>query len=219
MTGGRLRRFPTYIAKGLLVQKILQLLKSAGIVFEPYYFYQEGPFVPGTANPPEHGNDFVFAEIGMESFPEISSIDSLNPSREELTSRFLEGGRCFALKQGDRVVAFSWCNTKTITFDPCRRPLGPREAYLYGAETLFEFRGMRLQPYLRSLCYRELRGEGRDVVYSYSDYFNYPALRFKERLGSRILFVGLHVTIFGKWKWSTILRRMGEVVEPGGSVA
>jgi len=215
MPKSRLRRYPTYIARGLLLQKILQLLKYAGLVFEPYYFYQEGLPGSGPEEPPEGGGDFEFEEVGREFFSKVPPEESLLPPTGELETRFREGGRCFALKQGARMVAYSWCNTTRITFEPCGRILGPREAYLYGAETLFEFRGLRLQPYLRSRCYQALLGEGRGIVYSYSDYFNYPARRFKEKLGARILFIGLHVRMFGKWKWNTVLRRVGEVADTG----
>ena len=45
------------------------------------------------------------------------------------------------------------------------------------------------------------------MLYSYTDYFNRPAVRFKEKIGARILFVGLYVELFGMVKKNWILSR------------
>ncbi|HLB00184.1 MAG TPA: hypothetical protein VJO14_02250 [Bacteroidota bacterium] len=192
----------------MLVHKVLLLMRSVGFVIEPYYFYQEGPF---RSVPSGKFVDFTFMELGVESHSAIAELYPVPPSRGELRARFNEGQKCFALKRGERIAALSWCETVQIGFEPCRRPLEKYEAYLFGAETLFEFRGRRLQPYLRCRCYEALEADGRSLLYSYSDYFNYPARRFKERLGARILFTGLNLRLFGLWKKNWILRKRAEV--------
>ena len=212
----RVGHYPTLLANGLLMHKTLLMLKSVGIVIEPYHFYQEGLFRPA---PPADLADFEFVELGVESQPALARIVAIPPTREDLKTRFAEGQICFALKRGDRIAAFTWCQTADLSFGPFRRLLERHEAYLYGAETLYEFRGHRLQPHLRYKVYEALYAGGRHLLYSYCDYFNYPAIRFKEKLGARTLFTGLHLGLFGLWSKNWTLKKGAEAAEipPPGS--
>lgn len=213
---GRFERYRTYLANGLLPHKILQVLAGAGIVIEPYYFYQEG--VPGAAvNRGGAGfGEFEFFEAGIEHTEGIAGLDPNSDQREAIRANFLGGKRCFALRREGRIVAASWCDIGEISYDPCRRPLGRDEAYLYGMETLYAYRGHNLAPYLRSLCHDALRAEGRPIVYSYTDRFNRPAVRFKEKIGARLLFTGLYVKVFRFPGRNHILERVNDVVRAPG---
>jgi len=206
----RISRFPTYIANGLIVHKALGLLKSVGIVIEPYYFYQEGAFrdVP-TGDIP----DFEFSEVGEEAVPAIAMFFNPPPSEEQMRRNFGPGRRCFVLKHGGEIAAYTWSDSSEIQFPPCHKLLWKHEAYLYGAATLFKYRGRKLQPFLRWKCYQALQAEGRYLLYSYSDYFNYPAIHFKEKLGGRILFTGLNLQLFRVWKRNIILKKWAEVID------
>lgn len=209
-----IRRYPKLIANGLLIQKVLLTLRSAGIVIEPYYFYQESPSGPLQADTADRMEGFEFRELGREDTAEIASFYRRHPSAEEIRRRFEGGQRCFALKSRERIAAFSWCDTAEISFRPCGRPLEGHEAYLYGAETLFEFRGRKLQPFLRRRCYEALNAEGKWIFYSYSDFFNYPALHFKAKVGARVLRIGLSLRIFNILEKGWTLKQVAEVADP-----
>jgi GNAT superfamily N-acetyltransferase len=132
---------------------------------------------------------------------------------EQIREDFRLGRRCFAFRRGDEIVAASWCDTKEIHFPPCRRALARNEAYLYHAEVSRRYRGHDLAGHLRAKSYAALRSSGCDLLYSYSDYFNRPAKRFKEKIGARVLVVGLHLGCFGLWEKNWV-RRVNDPVLP-----
>ncbi len=212
---GRIQRYCKYLANGLLLQKILQLLKSAGIVIEPYYFYQERLPLPLEIPDGRHFAGYEFLEVGVEHTDELAGLDPNTDTRKEIREEFSRGRRCFALRHGGKIVAASWCDTLEIHFTPCARPLAGHEAYLYHTGTMYSYRGHDVAPYLRSKIYDLLMSTGRDVLYSYTDYFNHPAVRFKEKIGARILFVGLYVKIFGLKGKNWVLSRKNSVSRPG----
>lgn len=59
------------------------------------------------------------------------------------------------------------------------------EAYLNFMYTYNEFRGQNLAPYLRYHCYKMLEKENKLKLYSISEYFNKPAINFKEKLKAK----------------------------------
>jgi hypothetical protein len=117
------------------------------------------------------------------------------------------GDRCFGLVRDGSVLCFTWCSLSAIEYGPVRRRLEKNEAYFYGAWTPYASRGLSLAPYLRYQCYRKLDSEGITVLYSLSDYFNRPAVRFKRKMGARELQTGLNVVIWGGLRKHWILKR------------
>jgi hypothetical protein len=67
-------------------------------------------------------------------------------------------------------------------------------------------RGKNLAPYLRYKSYEILKELGRDKIYSASDSFNSPAIRFKEKLNAKKLKLILFVKIFNRIQWSFTLK-------------
>lgn len=209
-----LRRYRKALANGLLVQKLLQLLKGAGIVIEPYYFYQEQADRALVVAGRERLGDFEFFEASAADVDGLAALNPRRDPREEILAEFAAGRRCFTLRRGKEIVAASWCDEREILFEPCRRALGPNEAYLYRMETHPGLRGHDLAPFLRLRCLEVLAAEGRDRILSYTDYFNRPATRFKEKIGAQILFVGLHVKLFGLPSFNRVLSRREEGASP-----
>ena len=76
-------------------------------------------------------------------------------------------------------------------------------------------RGKRLAPYLRYQSYRRLAREGMTRLYSISDAFNTPSIRFKQRLGARFVKLGVSVTLFNRWRWNVSLRAAPEFKNRG----
>ena len=90
--------------------------------------------------------------------------------------------------------------------------LNENEAYLFDAYILKAYRGHKLAPFMRYRCYRELEKMGRSTFYSYSDYFNTPANRFKKKLDARLLKLCLFIKLFEKFEWNLTLKSYFENV-------
>jgi hypothetical protein len=203
---GRLARYRKYLAKGLLPHKILQMLGAAGIVIQPYHFYLEEPAGRSPSLRDADPTEYEFAEAGPDDADGIAALDPKIDSRPQIRDDFNRGRRAFVLRKEGTIVAVTWCDTAEIGFLPCRRALSGDEAYLYGMETAYEHRGHEIAPFLRWKALEYLARSGRRHVYSYSDYFNRPALRFKEKIGARIMFTGLYLGIWGIGGRNWILR-------------
>jgi GNAT superfamily N-acetyltransferase len=128
-------------------------------------------------------------------------------ARERLAKRFRAGKRCFALCEGQNVLAATWCDVESISHEPERRSLAEHEVYLFDAFVDPAARGRNLAPHVRYACYEACRALGRTTMLSYTDYFNESSHRFKAKLGSRWLRVCLQVTLFRRWSHTFTLRR------------
>jgi GNAT superfamily N-acetyltransferase len=132
-----------------------------------------------------------FPLVSPFSFCALSEIDvdelvRLEPEydREKLLDWFASGKLCFGLRDGPRLVAKTWCDVKEVNYLPAWRKLESNEAYLFAAYSDPEYRGRNLAPMLRAASYESLRQKGFDRFYSFSEYFNLPARRFKQKLGA-----------------------------------
>jgi hypothetical protein len=192
----RFERYRTYLRNGLFLHKILLLLGKFGFVIEPYIFYCEYNSEPVHLRSGRDVDGLEFFEAGMEDAEGLALLDPNMDLRKEIRREFEAGRRCFALKREGTIIAASWCNTREIDFEPCRRPLAPNEVYLSMTMTLYRWRGRDMALYLRSRLREALLADGRDVAYSFTDYYNRPARRFKSKLGARLMFTGLFIKVF-----------------------
>ncbi len=178
-----------------------------GVLIEPYYFYQE--WLPADPVPPRLSENagYRFLELGVGQTEAIAALDPNTDTSAQIRGEFAMGRRCFAITHGGTVVGASWIDTAEIHFPPCRRTLDADEAYIFRTEILYSYRGRNIATLLRARLYAFLRSEGRKRVYSYTDYFNYPAVRFKNKIGASALFVGLYVGLFGLASKNWVIRR------------
>jgi hypothetical protein len=68
------------------------------------------------------------------------------------------------------------------------------------------YRGKNLAPYLRYKSYEMLKQIGRDKLYSVSDYFNSPAVKFKKKLNTKKIKLILFIQLFNKLHWTFTLK-------------
>ena len=203
----RLKKIWNAVRHGLFLQKVRErLLGKVGIVVLPYYWTQEGT---DGDRPPERGRGlegYSFESFGEE---EVKALAALSPGRKEadMLARLREGKRCFGLKYQGRVAAATWCDLAECHFRWHKVPLRDREVYLFDMYTLEAFRGANIAPYLRYRTYQALREMGRDTFYSVTERFNAPAVRFKQKLGAKFLWLGVGIDLFGKLQRHFILRR------------
>ncbi len=85
------------------------------------------------------------------------------------------------------------------------------EAYLFDAFTLREYRGHNIAPFMRYSCYQELSKMGYNTFYSYSDYFNVPAIRFKAKLAARLLRLCLYIRLFNTFSGHWQLKKYADI--------
>jgi len=104
---------------------------------------------------------------------------------------------------GGRLAAFTWYDLGECNYEGWRFPLHDDEAYLFDAFTLAPWRGRGVAPYLRHRVYQLLSGWGRSRFYSVSIRTNKAAIRFKEKLGGRVVGKGWVLVLFGRWRFGS----------------
>jgi GNAT superfamily N-acetyltransferase len=182
-------------------------LAKLGIRIHLIYLIREG-ITGGVARQQRDGLEgYEVGFLRAEDMTEMAQIPYRPVSYEELQSRLKDGNLCLGAKLQGGLVAFTWCNLSWCQYEGCSFPLNDDEAYLFDAYTASDLRGQGLAPALRYHLYKELERMGRTKLYSITERFNAPALRFKLKLGAGILKSGWHVTLFKKWHFGPRCQR------------
>jgi len=183
-----------------------EALARLGVRIAPYYLFQE--IIP-QENPPKHPRGFEDYEVGFwgqEEMKQMALIPGRKFSEGSLVRRLEDGHKCIGFKKDNELAAFSWCNLKEISVKWNRVQLKKDEAYLFDSYTLMAYRGKGIAPFLRYHLYSELQKLGRTKLYSYSDYFNTSAVKFKQKLGAKKVKLFLVIGLFGKWYINFLLK-------------
>ena len=186
---------------GLVMQVILSNIAEWGLFINPYYIFQEGFF--GEKHK-EFRLEFEKCEatyLGPEDMKEIDRIDGRDTSETTLCERLTKGNKCFAIKIDGKIVGFTWCNFDVFDYPPNEIKLKENEAYLFDAYVLKAYRGLNIAPFMRYSLYQELDKMGRSVLYSTSDYFNTSAIRFKNKLGARVVNLLIYIKLGKRFHW------------------
>lgn len=185
------------------VPAILRRLRKIGFHIEPFFTVLEG------SKEKEQmvlNADFRFAFITDAEFDALVEFEETE-SRQTLRKWLDEGKRCYAVWDGPRLIANMWCDFSEFSYAPNFRALDNDEVYLFAAYSHPDYRGQSLAPTMRLRCYETLRELGKSRFYSYTEFFNAAARRFKEKLGARNEALRLHVCLFGRWSRTMTLRR------------
>lgn len=177
-----------------------------GIRFAPYYLFEEVISPENSPKRPVGFDDYEVSFWGPEEMKSMAKIPGRKFSEEFLIQRLKDGHQCLGLKKDNNLAAFTWCNLREATLKYNLFSLNKDEAYLFDAYTLMDFRGKGVAPFLRYHLYTELQKLSRTKLYSYSDYFNTSAVRFKQKLGANKMKLLLIVDLFGKWHFSFYLK-------------
>ncbi|NWG03620.1 MAG: GNAT family N-acetyltransferase [Syntrophaceae bacterium] len=174
-------------------------LDKLGIQIHLIYLIQEG-ITEGVTRQQQVGLEGCEVSfLGPEDMTEMAQIPYRPVRYEELQRRLKDGNLCLGAKRDGHLVAFTWCNLTRCQSEGYSFSLNDDEAYLFDAYTASDLRGQGLAPALRYHLYGELARLGRTKIYSITERFNAPALRFKLKLGARILKSDWYVTLFRKW--------------------
>lgn len=186
-----------------LASAVLRILKRCGVGIELYFTVREGDQAARVETP---ASLLWTGFLHRNEAQQIAAVKH-GGSLAQTLRWFDEGKLCFGVKDGSRIVGKMWCDLEAFHFPPEFRRLQTDEAYFFAAAVADEYRGQNLAPLMRTALIDALRTKGRQRFYSYTEYFNGPARRFKEKLGCRNQTLRLHVNLFGKWKRTWTLKR------------
>ena len=173
-------------------------LDKLGIQIRVIYIIREG-ITEECSRQPNSLEGYEIGFIGMEDLVEMAQIPYRFIRQRDLERRLKDGNLCLGAKRDGRLVAFTWCNLTQCLSEGYSFPLNDEEAYLFDAYTASDLRGQGLAPAPRYRLYEELARLGRTKLYSISERFNTPAIRFKLKLGAKLLKSDWYVTLFRKW--------------------
>ena len=179
---------------------VLDALKLVRIRISPIYIYQEGlDLAPADLNT-EKLNGYKVDFATREEMSQLTGFPDRVESLSTLNKRLDRGDLCIAAWLDGKIAAFSWASLKEFSYEAFELPLGEHEAYLHDAYTAKEHRGRGLILHLRYRLYQELSQRDRHTLFSVSERFNPPSLRFKSKLGAKIVGSGVSLDLFGLWK-------------------
>ncbi len=191
---------------GLFIKALQDRFQNIGIKIRPYYLVQEF-LIEELQQELEKGfENYECGFLDPKDMIILAQNRDWNLSEEFYLGLLKEGKKCFGVKLGGQLAAFTWVN-----FDEChdrgdRFSLKENEAYLFDAYTFREFRGKKIAPFMRYRSYKALYQMGINKFYSISEYFNTPSIKFKKRLGARFLKLGLFIELFNKYRWTIKLK-------------
>jgi hypothetical protein len=190
---------------GLTLRSILLNLKKIGIEIIPYYLFQESKkyaSLPDCYGDPSEYSLELFGTDRINILGTLIKGFNLKESIEYLES----GDLCLVLKYRSEIAAFTWTSFNEIRYCATHIKIKNNEGWLSAMYTVDSFRGRNLAPFLRYKSYELLNEMGRDVFYSVSEYFNTPAVKFKEKLNAKKLKLILFIRLFKKMRISFTLK-------------
>lgn len=189
---------------GLIMYGLSNRLARIGIEIIPFYWEKE--YVAKCKSPEIKGNpkDYIVKELDPDDLKIISSLDPGFSLHEKLN--MLNNGQiCMGLIHSDKVVAYSFIELDGLSFRNLNLKFSANESYLGGMQTMKEYRGKNLATFLRFHIYQFLLEREKDVIYSISDYFNKPAIKFKAKLNSKHEKLYLYINLFNKYNKLLVL--------------
>ena len=180
----------------------IDALSKLGIRIEPFDLFLEGldrgerPARPGWLE----GGSVNF--LAREDMTELARMPGRDFSQDELEGRLRSGQLCLGVRHQEKIIAFTWCHLTECRIETHRLfELSADEASLFDAYTLADYRGRNLAPWMRYRCYEEMAKLGRQCCFSVTIIFNTPAVRFKEKLGARVIGKGVYVELLGRMRF------------------
>lgn len=201
-----LKKIQIKLRYGMTLQAISSVLYRIGIEIAPYYLFQEGINVTEIPDIKGEVADYSFELLGPEDMEIIGAINFVSFSELKLLSLLKAGEKCIGIKHKGEIAAFMWINFSEFRYKSTSVKLKSNEAYLYFMNTMEAYKGKNIAPYLRYKSYEILNEMGRDTLFSISDYFNSPAVKFKAKLNAKKLKLILDIQLFKRLHWNLILK-------------
>jgi hypothetical protein len=176
-----------------------------GLEITPYYIVLEGLFgktIPALEHPPE---GYVPGFFGPGDMKAVAALPGRTLPEEKLHKRLEKGHLCYGLKFDGQPAAFNWFDSEALVCGPHRILMKEHEASLYDAFTDMDHRGKGLAPYIRYQSYKEMAAKGKTRIYSVSTFFNTSSIKFKQKLGARLIESHLLIVFLKKWKFRFLM--------------
>lgn len=202
-----LRKVKQTVNQNYFLQYLYDRSKSIVNII-PFYLVREGIFdeIDLNLEPKIKVDQCETGFLGPSDMKAISASPEVNDTEEALLERIANGCLCLGIKYRSDIVAYMWCNLRECDSDNLSFKLEEYEAYLTDARTFNAYRGKNLAPYLRYQLYKNLREMGRTKLFSITEFFNAPAIRFKKKLKAKPLKFYLRIRFLKKYKWNILLR-------------
>jgi hypothetical protein len=192
------------VRQRFVLSYIFEGLGTIGIQISPWYLSEELSF--------DEMNPYLKPKLepvvgGFLSLPQIEKIYTHPESKwlgVEKRRLFQEGCLCFGLMYNNEIVAYTWCNLHRC-HEVHLFPLKDDEAYITETFTFKAYRGKNLAPFMRYQLKKHLNKMGRTKVYSFTNIFNTPAIKFKKKLMAKPFKIILCIKIFNKYDWNFML--------------
>jgi GNAT superfamily N-acetyltransferase len=192
----RLRREPP-------AQLLLDGLGRLGVSIQPFYLFEESMPAGGPPAVDRALRAAVVRQLGTEDMKSVALAARRGLTEEFFLARLRSGNGCLGMFDGGQLAAFAWYDPGECNYAGWRFPLRADEAYLFDAFTLAPWRGKGVAPYLRYRVYQILAEQGRTRFYSVSIRTNKAAIRFKEKLGAKMVTRGWVVELFRRWQFGS----------------
>lgn len=205
MVGNIIKKIGRRVRQRFVLSYLFERLVLIGIRIEPFYITQEFHLDEMDLDlkprlQPIQANFLSFSEIEkVYSHPESKWLNV------EKRKNLEDGCLCFGLKCSNEIVAYTWCNLSRC-HEVYPFPLKEDEAYLTGAFTFKAYRGKNLAPFMRDQLNKHLYQMGRTKIYSLTNVFNTPAIKFKTKIKAKPLKIILSITLFNKYDWKFMIR-------------
>jgi hypothetical protein len=193
------------IRQGTSLLVVTNLLSKIGVQITPYYLTLDS----------NHGNPKIKLPSHLESiecgFASPSDIKSIYDHPETGWFALLDKNfqydkcLCFTLKRSSEIMSFIWCDLDRCYCKYMPFALKQNEAYLFNAYTYKKYRGMNLGFFLRAKLHEAMFKMDRTRLYSITECFNGPALRFEKKLKARHVKLGIYMKLLSLRKWNLTL--------------
>lgn len=193
---------------GLVLMSLRDALVKCGVEITPFYWMNEG--ISADYKLPDNAafDDYEFSFFDADDIERICDLPERSfVSREHVRKIYVKGTKCYGAKYHGEIAGFTWFDLDECFSRLYKVPMKANEAYLFDVYVLNKFRGNNLALRLRHKIYEILHDRGVDSFYNITEAFNTPSIRVKQKLNSRIVFLGLYVRLFRKRKKTWILKR------------
>jgi len=201
------------VRQRFVLSYIFERLETIGIQISPWYLCEEPLFDELT---PYLKPKLELITGGFLSLPQIEKVYTHPESKGlnfEKRKNLESGCVCFGLMFDNEIVAYTWYNLN-YCHEVHLFPLKDDEAYITGTFTFKAYRGKNLAPFLRYQLNKHLCQNGRKKIYSLTNVFNTPAIKFKTKLKIKPVKIILYVKLFNKYDWKFIMRSPKHFVIP-----
>jgi len=185
--------------------QLLRRLGKLGLGLKPYYVTNVGNFEEPEPQWEPRFSEYETGFVGPEAMQEVAECGE-QLSQAALLDRLERGLTCFALKHHERIAAYTWCAFECISDPVYKAKLKENEVHLYDVWTRPEYRGQGMAYFTNYQCIKALDDKGIESFYTIVDCFNKPSLRLHKKLNMRIVKLGLHVSLCGKFSRNYVLR-------------